>query len=65
MNINRNPVGWFEFYVQDMERAVAFYQKTFEVTLEQLPSSDMDMWAFPPLMKSEAPGCGGAPYFSR
>ena len=30
MNTNRNPVGWFEIYVQDMERAKTFYQKTLE-----------------------------------
>ena len=23
----RNPVGWFELYVHDMERAKAFYEK--------------------------------------
>ena len=62
MNTNRNPVGWFEIYVQDMERAKAFYQKTLQVTLEHLasPVPDMDLWAFPPLMKPENPGCGGA-----
>jgi predicted enzyme related to lactoylglutathione lyase len=26
MNTNRNVVGWFELYVEDMERAKAFYQ---------------------------------------
>ena len=42
MSTNRNPVGWFEIYVQDMERAKAFYQNTFQVTLEQLPSKVPD-----------------------
>ena len=63
MNAHRNPVGWFELYVQDMARAVAFYQKTFQVTLEPLPGPGMpgmEMWAFPPMMKPENPGCGGA-----
>jgi predicted enzyme related to lactoylglutathione lyase len=23
--MNRNPVGWFEIYVQDMSRATRFY----------------------------------------
>lgn len=60
MSMNRNPVGWFEIYVQDMDRAKTFYQKTFEVTLERLqsPSPDLELWAFP--MKSESPGCPGA-----
>ena len=58
MKSNRNPVGWFEIYVQDMERAKAFYQKTFQVTLEHLEMPGIDMWAFPPLM-SDNPGCTG------
>lgn len=55
-----NPVGWFEIYVQDMERAKAFYEKTFEKTLEQLADptggEGIEMWAFPML-----PDAGGAP----
>ena len=58
MSEDRNPVGWFEIYVQDMERARAFYQKTFETTLERLESSGVELWAFP--MKHESPGCAGA-----
>ena len=60
MKSNRNPVGWFEIYVQDMERAKTFYQKTFQVTLEHLESPDIEMWAFPPLMQPDNPGCTGA-----
>ena len=33
MTNKRNPVGWFEIYVQDMERARAFYEKTLDVQL--------------------------------
>src|SRR4051812_12301584 len=58
MNTIRNAVGWFEIYVQDMERAKAFYQSTFQVTLERLPSPEFDMWTFP--MLPEGPGCPGA-----
>jgi predicted enzyme related to lactoylglutathione lyase len=29
-------VRWFEIYVQDMERAKAFYQNTFQVTLSPI-----------------------------
>jgi predicted enzyme related to lactoylglutathione lyase len=56
--MNRNPVGWFEIYVQDMARARTFYEKTFEVALQRLGSPDLEMWAFP--MLPEAPGCPGA-----
>ena len=58
MNRSRNVVGWFELYVQDMERAKAFYQKTFQMTLERLESPGMELWAFP--MQPDNPGCAGA-----
>jgi uncharacterized protein len=58
MNTTRNPVGWFEIYVQDMNRAKGFYEATFDVKLEELPNPGIKMLAFP--MKPELPGCGGA-----
>jgi predicted enzyme related to lactoylglutathione lyase len=58
MSTNRNVVGWFEIYVQDIDRAKAFYQNTFEVTLERLESPGMELWAFP--MQPDSPGCAGA-----
>jgi len=42
----RNPVGWFEIYVQDMERAKAFYGAVFGLPLTQL-QSPIELWAFP------------------
>jgi len=42
-----NPVGWFEIYVQDMNRARAFYQAVFAVKLEKLPWPDPEMWCWP------------------
>ena len=56
--MSANPVAWFEIYVQDMNRAKAFYEKTFDVTLERLETPEVELWAFP--MTSEAPGCAGA-----
>jgi len=58
MNTHRNPVGWFEIYVQDMERARAFYQSTLQVALERLDSPGIELWAFP--MQHDKPGCAGA-----
>ena len=58
MNKNRNPVGWFEIYVQDIERAKAFYQNTFQVTLQRLESPGIELWAFP--MGMDIPGAAGA-----
>ncbi|QSX79415.1 VOC family protein [Agrilutibacter solisilvae] len=40
-------VGWFEIYVQDMERARKFYEAVFAVRLERLDSPSIEMWAFP------------------
>jgi uncharacterized protein len=57
-----NPVGWFEIYVQDMERAKAFYTAVFKHPLEQLTHVDappgMSMWSF--AMNPEGRGITGA-----
>lgn len=53
----RNPVGWFEIYVQDTARAKKFYEAVFARTLDKLDSS-LDMWAFP--MDMNAGGAAGA-----
>jgi uncharacterized protein len=53
-----NPVGWFEIYVQDMDRAKAFYEAVLAVSLEQLESPEIEMWAFPG--SSDKPGATGA-----
>lgn len=55
MTPQRYPVGR---YVQDMERAKAFYEDAFAVRLEPLPSPGIQMLAFP--MRPELPGCAGA-----
>jgi uncharacterized protein len=53
-----NPVGWFEIYVQDMDRARRFYEAVLETTLQQLPGPDLAMFAFG--MDPDAPGSSGA-----
>lgn len=58
MNSPRNPVGWFEIYVQDMARARAFYEGTFQVALQRLEAGGLEMLAFP--MQPDLPGCPGA-----
>jgi len=58
MSIERNPVGWFEIYVQDMEKAKAFYENVFQVKLELIENPALEMWAFPYDIKN--PNCGGA-----
>ena len=42
-----NPVGWFEIYVQDMERAKKFYEAVFQTRLSELKSPGIEMWSFP------------------
>ncbi|RFC36776.1 MAG: hypothetical protein DID92_2727743450 [Candidatus Nitrotoga sp. SPKER] len=47
-----NPVVWFEIYVQDMERAKAFYEAVLAIKLEKMPApsaefTNMEMWSFP------------------
>jgi predicted enzyme related to lactoylglutathione lyase len=53
-----NPVGWFEIYVQDLDRAKKFYESVFQLKLEKLNGPGMDMWAFP--MEMDLWGAGGA-----
>ncbi|MFB3905880.1 MAG: VOC family protein [Acidobacteriota bacterium] len=44
--MNTNPVGWFEIYVQDLDRAKRFYESVFDVQLSKLDDAGA-MWAFP------------------
>jgi uncharacterized protein len=53
---SRNPVGWFEIYVQNMRRARSFYEKTFGLKLKPLPSPIVKMLAF-----SGGPDAYGSP----
>jgi len=56
-----NPVTWFEIYVQDVQRAKAFYEKTLAVRLGKLETASADvteMWTFP--MGKETYGATGA-----
>lgn len=53
-----NPIDWFEIYVQDMERARAFYNQVFQVQLERIDTPDLEMWGFP--MDGERYGASGA-----
>lgn len=56
----QNPVGWFEIYVNDMERAVKFYEAVFQIQLSRLdaPKEGLMMYAFP--MTMDGYGAAGA-----
>jgi predicted enzyme related to lactoylglutathione lyase len=56
--MTRNPVGWFEIYVQDVIRARKFYESVFQLKLERLSNTSVDIWAFP--MDMAVPGAAGA-----
>jgi hypothetical protein len=56
--MKENPVGWFEIYVQDMERAKTFYEEVLNTKLEELNSPGIEMWAFP--MSMERSGTSGS-----
>jgi uncharacterized protein len=58
--MNRNPVGWFEIYVQDLMRAKNFYEQVLGVELSKLesPMPELEMLAFP--MNMESSGASGA-----
>ncbi|MBI40496.1 MAG: lactoylglutathione lyase [Leptospiraceae bacterium] len=45
----RNTIGWFDIYVHDMDRAVAFYESVLEEKLQPLedPTGSSQMMAFP------------------
>ena len=56
--MKNNPVGWFEIYVQDIDRAKKFYESVFQLKLEKLNSTGVEIWSFP--MDLTRLGAGGA-----
>lgn len=53
--MSKNPIAWFEIYVDDMQRAKRFYQTVLATELSQLSDptdSGIEMWAFPSNMES-------------
>ncbi|PUB77620.1 MAG: lactoylglutathione lyase [gamma proteobacterium symbiont of Ctena orbiculata] len=56
-----NPIGWFEIYVDKMDRARKFYEAVLGVSLEKLvdpTDSGIDMYSFPSDMQDY--GAAGA-----
>lgn len=55
-----NPIGWFDIYVDDLDRAQAFYQTVLDCALEPIgdPTGETQMKAFPTDMSLY--GAGGA-----
>jgi uncharacterized protein len=55
---SRNPVVWFEIYVDDLARATAFYERVLGTKLSRLESPGRDMMQFP--SDRDAFGASGA-----
>ncbi|GAB5510225.1 MAG: VOC family protein [Hyphomicrobiales bacterium] len=55
-----NAVGWFDIYVDDLNRAVAFYETVLGAKLEQMgdPTGETQMMSFPADMSTY--GAAGA-----
>ena len=55
-----NAVGWFDIFVDDMDRAVAFYETMLNSKLEPMgdPTGETEMMSFPAEMSMY--GAGGA-----
>lgn len=51
-------VGWFEIPVQDMDRAIKFYEEVFECSLNKQIMGDFQMAWFP--WDEEGKGAGGS-----
>jgi len=53
-----NIAGWFEIPVKDLERAVAFYTKVFDIELTAEVMGGLKLAMFP--FTKDAPGAAGA-----
>ena len=55
-----NAVGWFDIYVDELDRAVAFYETVLGCTMEAIgdPTGENQMMSFPTEMSGY--GAGGA-----
>ncbi|WP_120505074.1 VOC family protein [Sulfitobacter mediterraneus] len=55
-----NAIGWFDIYVDDLDRAVGFYEAVLSRKLEEIgdPNGESQMMSFPAEMS--AYGAGGA-----
>lgn len=57
----KNPVAWFEIYVDDIERAEKFYNAVFGYEFARQPEKDgMHMSWFPMDMEKDAPRVSGS-----
>lgn len=58
MEKKKNPVGWFEIPVLNMDRAIRFYQNVFNIMLQKNQFGEEEMAWFP--FDENENGCSGA-----
>lgn len=58
MELKHNVVGWFEIPVNDIDRAISFYESVFEITLQKQEFGEEVMAWFP--WVENAIGAGGS-----
>ena len=58
VSVKTNIANWFEIPVKDLERAITFYEKAFDVKLSPEEMSGLKMALFP--YTQDAPGAAGA-----
>ncbi len=53
-----NAIGWFDIYVDDMDRAVAFYENVLKTKLERIgdPTGETQMMSFSASMSAYCAG---------
>lgn len=56
--VKNHVANWFEIPVKDLDRAVTFYEKVFDVQLSREDMAGMKMAMFP--FTQDAPGAAGA-----
>jgi predicted enzyme related to lactoylglutathione lyase len=58
MELKHNMIGWFEIPVENMDRAIKFYENVFEIKLQREKMGPLDMAWFPWVENSI--GAGGS-----
>lgn len=58
MEAKRNMVGWFEIPVNDMDRAIKFYETVFDISISKHQMGPLFMGWFPSL--EDKPGAQGS-----
>jgi predicted enzyme related to lactoylglutathione lyase len=58
MRVMMNPISWFEIPVANLDRAIDFYSKVFEIEFEVTEIDGHPMALFP--SEESAHGCSGA-----